>query len=641
MELTPTQLSGSLGDYKTIARNAIKSLIDEWDRDILESFEQNRRLRSLKVDSEIARNKQLITEDEILIPERVIDTALTREQGKFVDYFAKTPRSIVLSSLTNTTMNTATIEKDFTKRFRYPGWLTQHIIWTDSAGLHGWGWIEPVLDTSQPGHFRVKAHTPDRVLFHSDTEDVNDADYIVVFEYYTPRQLLLMEDPNNEEGEEKKFFNQEAVKTLLASNERKTTKNQRNTSTGSSKEYEDSFTPVRVEKVYFKNEIGEVQVAYAESNVIDDGWLRDPEPLTIGRIVKEQIHRTDDNEQPVLDPQTGQQVVDEELIDVVETDYPVVPFLYLIREFSQITESLGIAHREEARQDALTSMTTSFVTGLRRSTETYWVKDTPPGSVADETDDIGADEAQSDVRFKPNRLIKKRVKPFTLPSPDPMMMNAIGSLRAQAQEEIGAVNHAVFSNKSTRKTAAEVKSASAVDERLTQSQVIQLSTSYRLLLEKCFAIYRTRVEAGVLPVDELVVKLLAEGGTFVVKSAGDVDVVERGDKINSMLQMTELMLKTGAAVEFMKDLIRMMFPEESDRYIKAIDRQEVSAGLVQQLAAVLKTLIEQNPDIPGVQENMQQIQQLLQQAGALTASEQQQQQAGEPNAGEIQDRAAQ
>jgi hypothetical protein len=60
---------------------------------------------------------------------------------------------------------------------------------------------------------------------------------------------------------------------------------------------------------------------------------------------------------------------------------------------------------------------------------------------------------------------------------------------------------------------------------------------------------------------------------WIVKPAGDVDVVEREKLIETMQQSWPVYQATGAAIPFLVDLTEKLFPDSAPKYIKAIQQQ--------------------------------------------------------------------
>jgi hypothetical protein len=142
--------------------------------------------------------------------------------------------------------------------------------------------------------------------------------------------------------------------------------------------------------------------------------------------------------------------------------------------------------------------------------------------------------------------------------------------------ESGDVNYAVQSNKSTRKTAAEVNLAKSESDLLTSVQVTLLSIALRNVYTRCFDIYIMRVKAGLITVTNPVAELI-NNYTWTLKPAGDIDVIERNQKITLMQQAWQVYQNTPAAQAFLINLTKLLFPDEAQQYIQQFQIADVEA----------------------------------------------------------------
>lgn len=117
---------------------------------------------------------------------------------------------------------------------------------------------------------------------------------------------------------------------------------------------------------------------------------------------------------------------------------------------------------------------------------------------------------------------------------------------------------------------------------------------------------------------------------YILKPAGDVDVVERLQKIQSMQQAWPVVQNTPMAAPFLSKLVTMMFPEDAATYVAALEQGDPK---VKALAAALSVLQALASDPSTLAEKEQglvpQIQQLVQQISTVLnpqAAQQQQQQ---------------
>jgi hypothetical protein len=141
------------------------------------------------------------------------------------------------------------------------------------------------------------------------------------------------------------------------------------------------------------------------------------------------------------------------------------------------------------------------------------------------------------------------------------------------------------------------------------------------------------VLAGLIKVSPILAQLYARSWT--VKPSGDTDVIEKQKMIETMQQAWPVVQNTGAASLFLTDLLEKMFPDNSAKYVKAIqDQQQQQQGQQAQQQQAFMSKVKQLADqvvslskhremfsetglvnaLPAVQAAAQQIEQMQQQA---------------------------
>ena len=348
--------------------------------------------------------------------------------------------------------------------------------------------------------------------------------------YFTALQLRETED-----------FNKDVVEILLDDNP-----------DGDSGTYLHDESLYRIEKVMFKQD-GKVFVGWSCCDKCDD-WLREPRPLYLGRRL-------------------GDTFVD-------ETEYPYVIFPYNIHEDSAIQNASGRAFLDRTAQETITSLMSSFVTAHRRASNFYFAKD---------NEDPNNTNVQTGVKFQPGALIDSNIKQFQLSPPDSSMLGAIQSLISQNAQEQSQINYAAMNRRDSRKTATEIQAASSEAQMLSSTQVSLFSIALKDVYEICFRIYQARVIAGVLrPTASLDLYL---NHTFSIKPAGDVDVIERAEKSQKMMQAWPVVSQTGLAPKFLQNMMRLMFPDEGEEYAEMLQTDDRKNALLQQLLQVVNSLV--------------------------------------------------
>jgi hypothetical protein len=237
----------------------------------------------------------------------------------------------------------------------------------------------------------------------------------------------------------------------------------------------------------------------------------------------------------------------------------------MIDENDTISHLKGRIYMDQDAQEGLTSLTSSTCTQARRGSGMYFSLD---------TDDPNADIAQQkNIFFKPGALIPKKVTAFQVSPPDPGIFRAIQMIAGINQQETSQINFAETNNqRDSRKTAAAINESRQQRTELTTVQVVLLSLSVTELYSLMVDIIKSRVLAGVIkPLPELIPLYQR---TFSVRPSGDVDVIEREKLIQAMMQGWQLMQNTGAAVEYLCDLLELVFPNTAAKYTNLIKQQQ-------------------------------------------------------------------
>jgi|10_taG_2_1085330.scaffolds.fasta_scaffold01058_3 hypothetical protein len=495
---------------------------------------ENRNSRKLDINVEAERSDGHLDEDEFLVPAHIIDTNIRREQSKYVAYVTGSRRSAIFTSITEPTTATGELERDFTDKTRYSGWQVPLFKIIDGMQLHGYSVAEVQFDEDKSGHFAVEAVNYEDFGFPEDTRDIQACEMLVHRHYFTSLQLRDMVDNDD--------FNEDIVDNLLGSSPE----------TDSGASYVETESLYEVEKVMFKHE-GKVFVAWSCCEKSDE-WLRDPRPLYLGR-------------------RSGEALQD-------EVDYPYVIFPYNIQEDSAIQNATGRAFADRTVQETITSLMSSFVTAHRRAANFYFAK---------ENEDPNNTNIQTSVRFQPGALIDANIKQFQLRPPDTSMVTAIQSLMSQNSQEQSQINYAAMNRKDSRKTATEIQAASGEAQQLSSTQVSLFSIALKDVYEWCWLIYQSRVIAGAIRPAASIDLFINH--KFNIKPAGDVDVIERQEKSQKMMQAWGVVAQTPLAPIFLQNMMRLMFPDEGESYAKMLQIGDQKDQLLQQLMQVVNSLV--------------------------------------------------
>ena len=518
----------------TVYEDAVSHIRDLLN--VIESLEYtadaNRESRRLDINVEAERADGHLDEDEFLIPAHIIDTNIRREQSKYVAYVTGSRRSAIFTSIGQPTTATGELERDFTDKSRYSGWQVPLFKIIDGMQLHGYSVAEVQFDEDKPGHFAVEAVNYEDLAFPEDTRDLQACEMIAHRHYFTAVQLRSMVESDE--------FDEDVIDNLL----------QGEPDDGGS--YAETNSLYEIEKVMFKKD-GIVHVAWSCADNCSD-WIREPRPLYLGR-------------------RSGEVLQD-------ETVYPYVVFPYMIHEDSTIRNATGRAFLDRNTQETVTSLMSSFVTAHRRAANFYFAKD---------NEDPNNTNLQTGVKFQPGALIDSNIKQFQLSPPNTSMIAAIQSIMRQNAQEQSQINYAAINRRDSRKTATEIQAASSEAQMLSSTQVSLFSIALKDVYEWCFKIYRSRVIAGVIrPAASLD---LFVNHQFSIKPAGDVDVIERQEKAQKMMQAWAVVSQTGLAPVFLQNMMRLMFPDEGEAYAEMLQTNNDKDQVIQQLMQVVNALV--------------------------------------------------
>jgi len=507
-----------------------------------------RKLRYTEIDIESERASNKLQPDELLIPQHIIDSNIRREQSSYVQYITQSPRAVILQDFDAPGTDTSIIERDATNKIRFNSWQLSMFANIDGFQQNGYGILELVLDQTQPGELAHEFVQLGDMGMVSDTKDIQEAEMLARNYYFSKTRLLAMA----QEGS-KWEFNEEQVKRVIGKDPPIS-----NDNIGSSKDK----SLYRIQKVMYRID-GVVYVAWACKESCDD-WLRAPRPLFIGRrkIVVDPVMQ-----QPVVDPMTGLPQSE----NVYETLYPYYVFPYLISENNTISQLKGRAYLDQDCQQAVMSLLSSFCTAHRRAAGLYFSKNTE-----DPNDDI---LMQKNIFFKSGALINSKVTQMQLVPPSSDIMTAINALVLGNQQETSQVNFAAQNRKDSRKTAEEIKASTAAASALSTVQVVLFSNALKNLYTTMFEVIQSRVVCGVLKVQPEVAPYYQR--KYIVKPAGDTDVIERQQLLKLMMDSWPVIKDTPAGPAFLMDLIARAFPEHGSKYIQIIQQSMQQQQTVQ------------------------------------------------------------
>jgi hypothetical protein len=564
--LKPNDLGGQTTDDHDYydfakAKGIYDKLIDNW-LNTKGNVERERALRYVKdADSISLREKGIIKADEMYCPARLIDQNIRAEQPALVRYLTQSQRSIIFESPDATPVDgKEKLESDFTIKARYLKWEVPWIECFDGAEAHGKDFVEVSFDSDLPGNFRVEHIGPSRLVFSTESEDLKAQEVLLIEKMLTSNQLKSMIG-----------FDQGQVTKLISTNQHE-------------RDSQDCIN--KCYKCFFKQE-GIVHVCwYAKDGA--DAYLKNPEPLFLGKR---------DFTQPML-LDDGAEVPD--YPPIYEKEAPIFILPYTVGNDPRIVDIVGRCKLDEPYQEGASALQSSMINGALRASG---IMACPKGNNTGVPPN--AAPKMTDAVIGNGRMWNQPIEMFHTPYPDVSLVQFLNAVvTANKQEQGSGISFAVLNRKDSGKTATEIDAAQQTSQELGSVQVILLSIFIREVYACCWEIYQNRVLQGKIAIkDPSLLTLFGEGVeadergfvtkctaavTYIIKSSGDVDVVQRQQHLQKLMQGWEVFGKTALAPEFLKDIIRYAFPEDATKYINILDTQVANeADALKQL--LLKT----------------------------------------------------
>jgi hypothetical protein len=282
-----------------------------------------------------------------------------------------------------------------------------------------------------------------------------------------------------------------------------------------------------------------------------------------------------------------------------ETQFPYFVFPYLISENDTISHLKGRIFLDQDSQEAVSSLLSSTVTAYRRAAGLYFSKDS-----ADPNDDL---LQQKNIFFKSGCIINSKVSQFQLAPPDPSILQSINLLMGANTNETSQVNFAERNiQKDSRKTATAITASEKAQQNLSTVQVVLYSIALKQLYSTMVSIIRSRVLAGLIEVNQAVRPFYDR--QIIVKPSGDVDVIEKQQMTQMMMQVWPVMANTPAAPLFLSDLLEKLFPDNAQKYIQLLQQAQQQQQsqqaqqqqqMMQQVAVLSQQVVElsKHPDM--------------------------------------------
>ncbi len=581
-------------NYSGCAEAKLKDLEQQWSTEIAET-ERRRKFRNVEINVPDLRRTKAISADETIIPVRVANTNIERILPPMVAYLKQARRVAIFKDADNPSQPTEQLESEFTRVAQYDSWEMPFYKVLDGSAAQGWDAVEVIFDVNKPGHASVEHIGHEDLLFPVDTINLQSCEMIV--RKYSVTNLKLRDFV-------RKFGFEADQVTLLLTND------------------SNNLTPQSkcIRKVMWKNvDTGVVWVAWYCLESCTD-WLKKPETLFGG--VKKQVPVIS----PAIQPPSPLSLLSGQLPltppttfiweEVSEKDYPFEILVYNENEEKRIFNHRGRIWYDMYKQEAQTAVWSAFINRIVRASNVYASPKQPIGSSADRVP-----KAQN-MELKNGAIYDGPLEFWNCEYPDPMVIGALQYMDTSNAAENGQVNFAVNNRKDSRKTAAEIEAASQQSALINSVQVTIFSIFIRRIYTRFWRVVQSQALQGLIKfLEQSPDKQQILSQTYNIFAAGDVDVVQRQEKIQAMQQFWPVVANTPIAGDFLATLLTHAFPDEGQAWAAKLkqmgQQQDMTKSLATALAAMVKEFATKMQPV-----ELQQVTQILQEAAAQTQQQQ-------------------
>jgi hypothetical protein len=538
----------------------------------------NRRLRSNKADVEQMRSAGLLQENQTFIGVRLINQNINQALPPLLSYLKQSPRMATFVPGDN-----SYLDQEFTRVLQYPGWEIPYIEVLDGAELNGIGYMMVKADNTKLGGVSMETIPFNEIIYDRRLKSLQDSPAILIKHVITAVSFYHWDSFENFDK------NSDAYKTIA----KRLLSEEVNVIGDDLVIYE---TFVKVNGFVYRGWY------YKDSRQ----WLKQPLPFSNG--IEESVPEIN------IDPMAMTSEPTYVNKPVHLTYYPIAVKRSEIKENRKHDEAEGRAVEDYHKQEAATTLMTAAVNGCTQAANTMW---SPDGANLD-----GVAPAQLQYKIKNNAIWKTPMKAFTAPWPDPMIFKGIEAITQQNAMENNQVAWAVNNRKDSRKTATEIEAAQQQQGMLTGTAALVFSIFLRDVLTMTWPIVQSEAKKGsikfLIEVSDPAEKEAILSKQYEVKPAGDIDFVEKQQRITNIQQDLPMFQGTPIGQEMMKEYVRLRYPEKYDQWSKILSQgndSQLIQGLGQALQAVVtdEATGQLKPEFAAEAQSFQQLQQAVEQ----------------------------
>jgi len=538
----------------------------------------NRRLRSNKADVEQMRSAGLLQENQTFIGVRLINQNINQALPPLLSYLKQSPRMATFVPGDN-----SYLDQEFTRVLQYPGWEIPYIEVLDGAELNGIGYMMVKADNTKLGGVSMETIPFNEIVYDRRLKSLQDSPAVLIKHVITAVSFYHWDSFENFDKNSDAY---NAITKRLLSEEVNVI--------GDDLVIYETF--VKVNGFVYRGWY------YKDSKQ----WLKQPLPFSNG--IEESVPEVN------IDPMAMTTEPTYVNKPVHLTYYPIAVKRAEIKENRKHDEAEGRAVEDYHKQEAATTLMTAAVNGCTQAANTMW---SPDGANLD-----GMAPAQLQYKIKNNAIWKTPMRAFTAPWPDPMIFKGIEAITQQNAMENNQVAWAVNNRKDSRKTATEIEAAQQQQGMLTGTSALVFSIFLRDVLTMTWPIVQSEAKKGsikfLIEVSDPAEKEVILSKQYEVKPAGDIDFVEKQQRITNIQQDMPMFQGTPIGQEMMKEYVRLRYPEKYDQWSKILSQgndTQLIQGLGQALQAVVtdETTGQLKPEFAAEAQSFQQLQQAVQQ----------------------------
>lgn len=538
----------------------------------------NRRLRSNKADVEQMRSAGLLQENQTFIGVRLINQNINQALPPLLSYLKQSPRMATFVPGDN-----SYLDQEFTRVLQYPGWEIPYIEVLDGAELNGIGYMMVKADNTKLGGVSMETIPFNEIVYDRRLKSLQDSPAVLIKHVITAVSFYHWDSFENFDKSSDAY---NAITKRLLSEEVNVI--------GDDLVIYETF--VKVNGFVYRGWY------YKDSKQ----WLKQPLPFSNG--IEESVPEVN------IDPMAMTTEPTYVNKPVHLTYYPIAVKRAEIKENRKHDEAEGRAVEDYHKQEAATTLMTAAVNGCTQAANTMW---SPDGANLD-----GMAPAQLQYKIKNNAIWKTPMRAFTAPWPDPMIFKGIEAITQQNAMENNQVAWAVNNRKDSRKTATEIEAAQQQQGMLTGTSALVFSIFLRDVLTMTWPIVQSEAKKGsikfLIEVSDPAEKEVILSKQYEVKPAGDIDFVEKQQRITNIQQDMPMFQGTPIGQEMMKEYVRLRYPEKYDQWSKILSQgndTQLIQGLGQALQAVVtdEATGQLKPEFAAEAQSFQQLQQAVQQ----------------------------